>query len=132
MKNQARTRTVRWRVDKTSSTGFAVLTHQGDADAVDVQVQMSRGTDVPFIYAGLGFRQIAAGAVLRLARHSQDPSLPSWNVVTVTWREGNRWERRRLHRWQGVLSPDTSIHPSRRSLVSASSGIRVPSPRRPL
>ncbi len=128
MNNQGRTSTVRWRVDKTSSSGFAVLTHQGDEEAVDVQVQMSRGTDVQFIYAGLGFRQIAAGTVLRLSRHSQDPSLPSWNVVTVTWRQGNRWERRKLHRWQGVLSPDSAL-PRRRSPVTNGASIRVPSPR---
>ena len=128
MNNQGRTSTVRWRVDKTSSSGFAVLTHQGDGEALDVQVQMSRGADVQFIYAGLSFRRVEAGSVLRLPRHSQDPSLPSWNVVTVTWRQGNRWERRRLHRWQGVLSPD-SAPPRRRSLVPSASSIRVPSPR---
>ncbi|MGD9961572.1 hypothetical protein [Nocardioides sp.] len=132
MKTQGNAHAVRWRIDKTSSTGFAVLTHQGEDNAVEVQVEVSRGTSVQFIYGGLTFREIAAGTAVRLPRHSSDPSLPSWNVVTVTWREGNWWQRRRVQRWQGVLAPERVDRPRRRSPVPSGAGIRVPSQRLPL
>ncbi len=126
MKTSQRAPDVRWRLEHGPGSEYVRLSNPGTRAAVDLRVELRRGAGQR-AYGALTFDRVELSHAVRLYRFAPDPSLPPWNAITVTWREGGWFARRRLHRWEGVVSPE----PLRRRVPrpTAVSSILVPQPR---